>query len=173
MRKPAGKAAAVLAAVTLSICGWYAHGWVSPASASVSAAALAHPAVPRPGDGKGAGYCKGYAGGVTSAYSFDDVYACRGTTTGATTFDNPGKGVYAWQCTELSARFLWAVHGIWAGPGSGVLDGADLVSVVHSHDQKIGVGIPGPGSVPVAGDVISLGPGGAVDKENGHTAVVI
>jgi hypothetical protein len=110
---------------------------------------------------------------VTSGYSFDNVYACEGTTTGATTFDNPGGGVYAWQCVELSARFLWAIYGIWAGPGSGVQDGADLVSVVHAGNPGITVGTPGPGSVPVAGDVISLGPGGGSDPVNGHTAVVI
>jgi hypothetical protein len=126
---------------------------------------------PPPGYGTGPGYCTGYPGGVTSSYSFDDVYACQGTTTGSTTFDQPGP-IYAWQCVELSARFLWAIDGIWAGPGSGVQTGADLVSVVHTHYPNIPVGTPGPGSVPVAGDVISLGPGGSTSA-NGHTAVVI
>jgi hypothetical protein len=129
--------------------------------------------LPSKGDGKGPGYCTGYAGGVTSSYKFEDVYACEGTTTGSTTFDNPGTGVYAWQCVELAARFLWAVDGIWAGPGSGVVDGADLVSVVHANNPGISVGTPGPGSVPAAGDVISLGPGGGSDPTSGHTAVVI
>jgi hypothetical protein len=129
-------------------------------------------ALPAKGYGKGSGYCTGYSGGVTASYEFDDVYACQGTTTGATTFDNPGAGVYAWQCVELSARFLWAIYGVWAGPGSGVEDGADLVSVVHSNSPDIPVGTPGPGSVPTAGDVISLGPGGSVDAVDGHTGVV-
>jgi hypothetical protein len=128
-------------------------------------------AVPPPGYGTGPGYCTGYSGGVTSSYSFDNVYACQGTTTGSTTFDAPGP-IYAWQCVELSARFLWAVYGIWAGPGSGVQTGADLVSVVHASHPNITVGTPGPGSVPVAGDIISLGPGGSTGS-SGHTAVVI
>jgi hypothetical protein len=101
------------------------------------------------------------------------VYACHGTTTGATTFDSPGSGVYAWQCVELSARYLWAIDGVWAGPGSGVSDGADLVSVVHAHNPSIAVGSPGPGNVPLPGDVISLGPGGGTAGSAGHTAVVI
>src|SRR5258708_39353962 len=66
-----------------------------------------------------------------------------------------------------------SVDGIWAGPGSGVQDGADLVSVVHASHPQIPVGSPGPGSVPVPGDVISLGPGGGSDPTFGHTAVVI
>jgi CHAP domain len=144
-----------------------ATGHALPRSKGASASAL-----PPPGYGAGAGYCTGYPGGVTSGYSFDNVYACEGTTTGSTTFDQPGD-IYAWQCVELSARFLWAVDGIWAGPGSGVQDGADLVSVVHASHPQIPVGNPGPGSVPVPGDVISLGPGGGTDPTFGHTAVVI
>lgn len=124
-----------------------------------------------PGYGKGPGYCAAY-GNSASRYSFDDVYACASTaSTGATTFDASGKDSF--QCVELSARFLWAVYGIWAGPGSGVEDGADLVSVVHRLDSRIGIGVPGPHSVPVSGDIISLGPGGAVDSRFGHTAVVV
>jgi hypothetical protein len=148
-------------------------GVIAGSGSSGVAATRLGAALPAKGYGKGAGYCTGYPGGVTSSYKFMDVYACEGTTTGATTFDNPGTSVYAWQCVELAARFLWAVDGIWAGPGSGVQDGADLVSVVHSNDRSISVGTPGPGSVPAAGDVISLGPGGGSDPQNGHTAVVI
>ena len=138
---------------------------VSPAHAS--------PAVPPAGYGAGPGYCTSYAGGAASPYSFDGVYACDGSTTGATTFDNPGSGVYAWQCVELSARFLWVADGIWAGPGTGVTSGANLVSAVHAQHPQIPVGTPGPRSVPVAGDVISLGPGGGSNPISGHTAVVI
>src|SRR5487761_1748848 len=135
--------------------------------------AVASAALPPAGDGTGPGYCTGYSGGSATSCSFDGVYACEGSTTGDTTFDAPGAGVYAWQCVELSARFLWAVDGIWAGPGSGVQDGADLVSVVHATHPQIPVGTPGSGSVPAAGDVISLGPGGGSDPVSGHTAVVI
>jgi len=184
----AGWPAAVIAAAALATSGAAGAGVAGASVTGPAAAAWGAPiaargsqepgnkfplAPPPPGYGTGPGYCTGYPGGVTSSYNFDDVYACQGTTTGATTFDNPGTGVYAWQCVELSARFLWAIDGIWAGPGSGVHDGADLVSVVHASHPGIGVGTAGPGSVPVAGDVISLGPGGGSDPVNGHTAVVI
>jgi hypothetical protein len=123
------------------------------------------------GYGKGPGYCANY-GNHTSSYSFDGVYACATTaSSGATPFDSAGHDSF--QCVELSARFLWAIYGIWAGPGTGVRDGADLVGVVHSEHPSIRVGFPAPGSVPVAGDIVSLGPGGAVDSRFGHTAVVI
>jgi hypothetical protein len=138
---------------------------------TLPAAAASAATASSPGYGKGPGYCAAY-GNRASRYSFDDVYACATTASfGATMFD--ASGSQSFQCVELSARFLWAVYGIWAGPGSGVQDGADLVSVVHSIDPRAGVGIPRPGSVPVAGDVISLGPGGAVDSRYGHTAVVV
>jgi len=136
-------------------------------SAAVPSAAIALPS----GYGKGPGYCAAF-GNRASRYSFDGVYACATTASfGATTFDAAGR--QSFQCVELSARFLWAVYGIWAGPGSGVQDGADLVAIVHSLDPWIRVGVPGPGDVPVAGDIVSLGPGGAVDSRFGHTAVVV
>jgi CHAP domain len=130
-------------------------------------------AEPTAGYGKGPAYCTKYAGGMASPYQFGDVYACEGTTTGSTAFDDPKRSDYAWQCVELSARYLWAIHGVWAGPGTGFQYGYQLVSNVHSRYPSIPVGIPGPGSVPAAGDVISLGPGGATDPVAGHTAVVI
>jgi len=124
-----------------------------------------------PGYGKGRGYCGTY-GNSASRYSFEGVYACATTSTyGPTPFDSAGRASF--QCVELAARFLWAVYGIWAGPGTGVRSGADLVSVVRCEHPSIRVGFPAPGSVPVAGDVVSLGPGGAVDPAFGHTAVVV
>jgi hypothetical protein len=129
--------------------------------------ALALPA----GYGKGAGYCAAY-GSRPSPDSYDGVYACASATSwGATPFDSAGDESF--QCVELTARFLWAVYGIWAGPGTGVSDGAGLVGVVHAEHPAIRVGFPAPGSVPVAGDVVSLGPGGAVDPRYGHTAIVV
>ena len=138
------------------------------AAASIwPSAALALPA----GYGKGTGYCGAY-GNRASPYSFDGVYACATTfSSGATPFDADGDRSF--QCVELSARFLWAVYGIWAGPGTGVQAGANLVGVVHAEHPSVRVGFPAPGSVPVAGDVVSLGPGGAVDSSFGHTAIVI
>lgn len=124
-----------------------------------------------PGYGRGPGYCSGY-GNAASRYSFDGVYACATSHSyGPTPFDADGD--QSFQCVELSARFLWAIYGIWAGPGTGVSSGADLVSVVHAQHPSIRVGFPSPGSVPVAGDVVSLGPGGAVDAAAGHTAIVV
>jgi CHAP domain-containing protein len=123
------------------------------------------------GYGAGRQYCAEF-GGWASSYSFDGVYACGATESrGPTPFDADGDESF--QCVELSARFLWMIYGIWAGPGTGVRDGAELVGVVHAQHPSIRVGYPTPGSVPVAGDVVSLGPGGAVDPEFGHTGVVI
>jgi hypothetical protein len=122
------------------------------------------------GYGKGRGYCGAY-GSYASPYSYDGVYACATKSSrGRTPFDSDGDESF--QCVELSARFLWAIYGIWAGPGT-VDDGASLVRAVHARHHSIRTGYPAPGSVPVAGDVVSLGPGGAVDRRFGHTAVVI
>lgn len=145
----------------------------------LAAATVAVAAGPAPGRaqglsrgyGEGAGYCSQY-GNRASGLRFDGVYACATTRSyGPTPFDADGE--QSFQCVELSARFLWAVYGIWAGPGTGVQDGADLVGVVHRQHPGIRVGFPAPGSVPVAGDVVSLGPGGAVDARFGHTAIVV
>jgi Fibronectin type III domain/CHAP domain len=143
-------------------------GRSAPAGEQLTAAHL-----PAPGLGTGTGYCTAYPGGAATKYNLDNVYACDGSATGSTTFDQPGKGEYAWQCVELSARFLWAVYRIWAGPTSGVQDGADLVSVVHANNKQVPVATSGPASVPGVGDVISLGPGGGSDPTYGHTAVVV
>jgi hypothetical protein len=146
--------------------------WLPPQAVALSVSgSLAHPATVSPGYGKGAGYCSAY-GNHASGYSFAGVYACATTNSvGPTPFDSDGR--YSFQCVELSARVLWAVYGIWAGPGTGVDAGANLVAVVHRLDPGIGVGYPGPRSVPLRGDIISLGPGGAVDARFGHTAVVV
>lgn len=189
-----GRVSAAVAAVALAMFAGETAGWAVPQSSGPSVRVASGgpagsvssrfawrlersiPGLPPPGEGTGPGYCTGYPGGVASSYSFDSVYACQGTTTGVTTFDNPGQGYYAWQCVELSARFLWAVYGIWAGPDTKVPNGALFVSWVHDKiDPQISVGTPGPGSVPVAGDVISFGPGPdpTIDPSNGHTAIVI
>ncbi len=128
-------------------------------------------ALPAAGAGAGSSYC-GEEGNANSEYSYRSVFACATThSKGATPFDSDGNESF--QCVELSARFLWAIYGIWAGPGSGVETGADLVGVVHSKHPEVSVSAPGPGSVPLAGDVISFGPGGGSDATSGHTAVVI
>ena len=150
---------------------------VLAALAGLMALALAGPAhassPPAAGYGAGPNYCSKYSGGKNAGPSYANIYACNGTTKGDTTFDSPGAGYYAWQCVELSARFLWAIHGIWAGPGSGVQTGADLVMEVNKNHPSIPVATPSPSSVPAAGDVMSFGPGGGSDPNVGHTAVVI
>jgi hypothetical protein len=143
--------------------------WASFAVAALAPGVAA--AVPPAGFGRGPSYCRAY-GNEPSAYSFDGVYACATTFSyGPTPFDSDGEESF--QCVELSARFLWALYGIWAGPGTGVQSGAGLVSVVHARYPRIRWGFPAPGSVPVTGDVVSLGPGGAVDARFGHTAIVV
>jgi hypothetical protein len=122
-------------------------------------------ALPAPapvGYGAGPSYCQ-QQGNQNSSYSFEDVYACATTsTTGDTPFDS--NGTQSLQCVDLSARFLWAVYGI-AAPRT---DGWNLVAQTNITYPSIRVGHPGPGSVPMAGDVISFG-----DSAPGHTAVVI
>jgi hypothetical protein len=136
--------------------------WVAVSAGSALALA--------PGYGAGPGYCAQF-GNWPSRFSFEDVYACGGTQSfGDTPFDADRNESF--QCVELSARFLWVIYGIWAGPGVGVKTGADLVGVVHAQHPSIRVGYPTPGSVPVAGDIVSLGPGGAVNQVAGHTGVV-
>jgi hypothetical protein len=145
----------------VTLTAWAASAAFGPATAGAASS----------GFGKGSGYCSQY-GNFASGYSFEDVYACATTDSlGPTPFDSDKKESF--QCVELSARFLWALYGVWAGPGSGVKDGADFVEVVHRLNPRIAIGSPGPGSVPVGGDIISLGPGGAVDGKYGHTAVVV
>lgn len=130
-------------------------------------------ALPSSGFGKGPGYCVYYSATHASPrYSYRDVWACAPVATvGPTPFDNDG--TRSFQCVGLSARFLWVVYGIWAGPGQGISFGSQLVAVVHRKHPSIPLGVPGPGSVPAPGDVISMGPGGPTDAVSGHTAVVI
>src|SRR5947209_514819 len=106
-------------------------------------AAIAPPAGALPDRfGKGPGYCSRY-GNRPSAYRFEGVYACASTqSAGTTPFDAAGDESF--QCVELSARFLWAIYGIWAGPGTGVESGADLVGVVHRRYPRLRVGFPAP-----------------------------
>jgi virginiamycin B lyase len=148
---------------------------------SAGGAAAAQSTPPSRLSALGAAYCTSQAlpgYGVAGMFSFDNVYACGpDDSNGSTPYDENGD--QSFQCEELSIRFLWAIYGIWAGPGvdSGSPyygAGAYLVDLVHQDiDSKIPVGTPGPGSVPAPGDVISFGPGGAVDPSVGHTGVVI
>ena len=160
-RPAAGRTAAAILAVVAAVSVGLPS---SPAKASAG---------PPAGDGSGPGYCARYPGGTATVYSFEGVFACVGSNKGTTEFDQPGDKYSAWQCVELVARFLWARHGLTADLATGVRDGADLVSAVHRRYPGIAVRQPAPGSMPAAGDVISLGPGGGSDPVDGHTAVVV
>jgi hypothetical protein len=169
LRPGTARAIAVLFAAVAAVClGLSASP--RPASAATTSPA---PPPPEPGQGAGRDYCSSYAGSMASMYSFENVFACVGSTKGTTEFDQPGDSYYAWQCVELVARFLWVRNGLTANLATGVRDGADLVSAVHRRYPQVAVGQPAPHSIPVAGDVISLGPGGGADPQDGHTAVVV
>lgn len=113
------------------------------------------------GEGTGSGWCAKYGGYPLGAH-FDDVYACGPSTGTADDFDTVG-----FQCVELSERFMWVVDREII---PNVPDGKDLVSLGHS-ELGIPIGTPGPGSLPVPGDVVSLW-GDANAQVFGHTAVV-
>ena len=110
------------------------------------------------------------APGATAAFDFGNVWACSPTATnGPTPFDE--NGTDSFQCVELSARYLWAIWGLWVPHPS---DGWDLVDHVHaSYPTRTTVATASPSSVPGIGHVISFGPGGSVDPSVGHTAVVV
>lgn len=129
---------------------------------------------PPQSEAEGRSFCKAYASGaVSEPYGLDGIYACSPyNTKGNTPFDEAGH--VSFQCVDLSVRFLWAVYGIWAGPGTddGNINGYDIASYVH-RAYHIPVGTPGVSPLPLPGDVISFGPGGAVAAGVGHTAVVV
>jgi hypothetical protein len=138
-----------------------------PALVPVSSALAA----PAPGFGSGPNYCSQYGSyNAPNVPPFDNVYACATTTSsGPTPFDS--NGTQSFQCTELSARFLWAIHGISVPAGNP--SGSTLVNSVSKAYPSIPVRYSAPGSLPAPGDVISLGPGGGSDPKFGHTAVVV
>ena len=116
-------------------------------------------------------YCSAYGSyNPPTVPPFHNVYACATTaSSGPTPFDS--NGTQSFQCTELSARFLWAIHGILVPAGN--QSGSTFVNSVSKVYPAIPVRYSAPGSVPAPGDVISLGPGGGSDPQFGHTAVVV
>jgi len=112
------------------------------------------------GEGLGPGFCFAN-GGYPFGASLGGVYACGPSQGPADAFDTVG-----FQCVELSERFLWdAYHKVIKNVDSG----ADLVSLGH-RQLHIPIGLPGRGSLPAQGDVLSLS--GPTADPNGHTAVV-
>ena len=126
------------------------------------------------GEGTGAAWCTTYGASSSSLpvppIEYDQVYACNNPTTRKTPFDDDG--TQSFQCVELSERFLWAIYGLAPISGDDV-DGDDLVSLYSAAHPTLGVGSPGPSSLPEPGDVMSFNEGGDIDSSAGHTAVVI
>ncbi|HXW45694.1 MAG TPA: CHAP domain-containing protein [Streptosporangiaceae bacterium] len=106
--------------------------------------------------GAGAAFCSPYDGTSTSGASLDDVYPCA----------NPDiDDSFGYQCTEFSSRFESVVYGLGGVEGPG----ADVVEQLHDNDG-VAIASPGPGVLPVPGDVVSMW--GANQDPLGHTGVV-
>ncbi|MGH7640292.1 MAG: putative Ig domain-containing protein [Candidatus Dormibacteria bacterium] len=129
---------------------------------------------PTKGCGTGKGFCHKYGPpGATAAYGFDNVWACTPSTTiDNTPFDeNDGN---SFQCVDLSDRFIWAVYGLYAGPGDTYYGQGVVSSIFSKYAPKISEATTAGRNVPAPGDVISFTNGPAVTGPPvGHTAVVV
>lgn len=137
-------------------------------------ASVAAPNYPTKGCGTGQGFCQQYGGsGAYPAYGYDNVWACSPSTTiDNTPFDVNGGNSF--QCVDLSARFLWAVDGQWAGQGVSYYGQNLVADVYNEYFPDLSEGTTAGNNVPTPGDVISFGPGPAVAPGGvGHTAVVV
>jgi hypothetical protein len=106
--------------------------------------------------GAGAAFCNPYGGLSTSGDSLDGVYPCA----------NPNiDDSFGYQCVEYSSRFESVVYGLGGVSGPG----ADVVDQLHANDN-VPIASPGPGVLPVPGDVVSMW--GAGQDPAGHTGVV-
>ena len=148
--------AAALAAATLA---------ATVATAVPASAATA--TVFTPGEGTGTAWCPGYGG--TNLGSFRDVYACapKSKRAGKTPFDS-----YAgFQCTELANRFLYTTDRRTLFDNE---EGGNFVALAGAA-YSMGIGAPGSaGSLPAAGDIISMWGGRSKQKQNGsRTAAAI
>jgi hypothetical protein len=129
--------------------------------------------------GSGQPWCSKYGGRTLGSY--ENIYACQSTSPDAG--DDPpfGSGYGGiFQCTELADRFLYnAKNGDTVDDKNAPdqnLTGANFVYAVHSAYPNILVEAQGPGSLPAAGDIISMwgGSSGQSDEltSDGHVAVV-
>jgi hypothetical protein len=139
-----------------------------------TSASIEAPNYPTKGCGTGPGYCQQYGGsGAYPAYGYDNVWACSPSLSiDNTPFDvNDGN---SFQCVDLSARFLWAVDGQWAGQGVSYYGQNLVADVYNEYFPDLSEGTTAGNNVPTPGDVISFGPGAAVAPGGvGHTAVVV
>jgi surface antigen len=123
---------------------------------------------PPSGYGAGSGFCSSISGNSHTGYnlgaSFNNVYAC-GPTLGYNWSDE-AYFQKDFQCTELAARYLWAVESIDI---TGYGNGADFASYA-GNQTHIPTQTPAANVVPVPGDVISMW--GNSSEPAGHVAIV-
>ncbi len=167
-RRPAAAvcaAAVAAAAITTTLAAPAAAAVVTTAATGVPAAATT--TIFTPGEGTGAAWCPGYGG--TNLGSFRDVYACapKNKRAGKTPFDSDA----GFQCTELANRFLYKTDGRTLFDNE---EGGNFVALAAAT-YSIGIGAPGSaGSLPAAGDIISMWGGRSKQKQNGsRTAAAI
>ena len=118
-----------------------------------------------PGEGSGKNWCGSYGG--TDLGSYHNVYACKAdsTSAGQTPFDS-----YAgFQPTELANRFLYSVTGHTLFDNEVAGNFVALASAAYAIPDAI-AGTAG--SLPAAGDIISMWGGRSKQKENGDRTEV-
>jgi hypothetical protein len=115
---------------------------------------VAHASTPY---GAGAAFCNPWGGLSISGKSINDVYPCANPNTS----DRWGTE----QCADFTNRYEYATFGLVAA-----VDGGKIVRTLHS-DDGVPIGSPGPGSVPAAGDAVSMWGDDGQDAP-GHTGVV-
>jgi hypothetical protein len=118
-----------------------------------------------PGEGTGKMWCPGYGGKNLGSYR--DVYACLADSknAGKTPFDSYG----GFQCTELANRFLFATS------GRTLFDndvGGNFVALAAASFSIPDAASGTPGSLPAAGDIISMWGGRSKQQQNGDRTLV-
>lgn len=107
--------------------------------------------------GSGAAFCNPYWGTSTSGASLDNVYPCG---------EPDIEDAFGYQCVEYSSRFESVAYGLGGLSGA---SGATVVQLLHGEDG-VPIATPGPGVLPVPGDVVSMW--GAGQEPLGHTGVI-
>jgi hypothetical protein len=118
-----------------------------------------------PGEGTGKSWCASYDG--TSLGSYRNVYACKADSAkaGKTPFDS-----YAgFQPTELANRFLYAMTGHTLFDNDVAGNFVALASAAYAIPDAVSSTA---GSLPAAGDIISMWGGRSKQKENGDLTEV-
>jgi hypothetical protein len=153
---PGGKTAAASVAVT-----------VLAAAAAITLTGAGSASAFTPGEGTGKAWCPGYGG--TNLGSYLDVYACqpKNKSAGKTPFDSYD----GFQCTELANRFLYAATGNVLFDNQ---QGGNFVALAAAAYSLPDAQSGALGSVPAAGDIISMWGGRSKQRPNGgRTEVAI